>query len=201
MHQELKVTAFSHPDAKNYVGDLARLRIEVFREFPYLYEGNFAYEEKYLQTYVKARGSVVVICFAGDKVVGASTGVPLANEEDSFKAPMVAKGFNPDEVFYFGESVLEKSFRGLGVGKKFFLEREKHARTIPGIKFACFCSVVRPHDHALRPSTYQPLDGFWRSMGYAPLEGAFMTYKWQDLDQSSETEKKLQVWTKALPPL
>lgn len=165
MHQELKVTAFSHPHAKNYVGDLARLRIEVFREFPYLYEGNLSYEEKYLQTYVKAPGSVVVICFADDKVVGASTGVPLANEEDSFKAPMISKGFKPEEVFYFGESVLEKSFRGFGVGKKFFIERRKTCSQYSRDKIYLFllrCPSYRPFSKTGQLSTARRVLALYR---------------------------------------
>ena len=31
--------------------DVARLRIAVFRTWPYLYDGDLAYEQEYLQTY------------------------------------------------------------------------------------------------------------------------------------------------------
>jgi len=34
-----------------YLSELARLRIEIFKEYPYLYEGDLAYEEQYLHTY------------------------------------------------------------------------------------------------------------------------------------------------------
>jgi len=34
--------------------DLARLRIAVFQDFPYLYEGTVDYEKTYLQTYANA---------------------------------------------------------------------------------------------------------------------------------------------------
>jgi hypothetical protein len=34
------------------VQDLAQLRITVFREFPYLYDGDLAYEQNYLRTYL-----------------------------------------------------------------------------------------------------------------------------------------------------
>ena len=39
---------------------LARLRIEVFRSFPYLYDGTLAYETRYLQTFAEAEGAVIV---------------------------------------------------------------------------------------------------------------------------------------------
>lgn len=37
-----------------YIADLARLRIEVFRAFPYLYEGSEDYEVSYLATYAQS---------------------------------------------------------------------------------------------------------------------------------------------------
>ena len=40
----ISVKRFSGTEAQPYLPDLARLRIEVFREFPYLYDGNLDYE-------------------------------------------------------------------------------------------------------------------------------------------------------------
>ena len=36
-------------DVRPFISDLARLRIQVFAEFPYLYAGELGYEEAYLQ--------------------------------------------------------------------------------------------------------------------------------------------------------
>lgn len=44
---------------------LAQLRIRVFREFPYLYDGSVAYEEKYLHSYVAVPDSVMVLARDG----------------------------------------------------------------------------------------------------------------------------------------
>src|SRR3546814_18105070 len=68
----LRIESFSGDAARRYVPELARLRIEVFRDFPYLYAGSTAYEDKYLRTYTDARASVVGIAFADARVVGAT---------------------------------------------------------------------------------------------------------------------------------
>ena len=96
--------------------DLAWLRITVFRAFPYLYDGSLDYEQRYLQTYVRTPDSVIVGAFDGDRVVGASTGLPLAAEPASLTDTFTAHGFAVAEVFYFGESVLLPDYRGHGVG-------------------------------------------------------------------------------------
>jgi GNAT superfamily N-acetyltransferase len=178
--------------------DLARLRIEVFRDFPYLYEGSLAYEEKYLKTYAAAEGSVIVGAFDGEEVVGASTGLPLEHEPSSLTGPFAERGYDVREIFYFGESVLRKSYRGHGLGVRFFAEREAHARSLERFRFTVFCGVIRPEDHPRRPRDYVPLDAFWRRRGYEPVPGLIGHLSWQDLDEDRETEKPMQFWIKRL---
>ncbi|HLL24828.1 MAG TPA: GNAT family N-acetyltransferase, partial [Kofleriaceae bacterium] len=43
-----------------YLPALAALRIRVFREWPYLYDGSLAYEEAYLASYVSPDAIVVL---------------------------------------------------------------------------------------------------------------------------------------------
>lgn len=113
-----------------YLDEVARLRINVFREFPYLYDGDFDYEARYLQGYVGTPDSICVLARDGSRVVGASTGLPLADEDDSFQRPFLERGIPVHEVFYCAESVLLAEYRGRGLGHHFFDEREAHARAL-----------------------------------------------------------------------
>ncbi len=178
--------------------DLARLRIDVFRAYPYLYDGSPAYEERYLRTYAEAPDGVIVVAFDGEAAVGASTGLPLACEPENLTGPFSAHGFDVARVFYFAESVLLPEYRGHGLGVGFFREREAHARALGRFDHAAFCGVVRPADHPLRPEGYVPLDAFWRGRGFAPVEGMVGQLVWRDVDQEAETAKPMQFWIKAL---
>jgi hypothetical protein len=42
------------------IPDLARLRIAVFAEWPYLYDGDIGYEEEYLREFAGAEDAVLV---------------------------------------------------------------------------------------------------------------------------------------------
>ncbi|MFW5832737.1 MAG: GNAT family N-acetyltransferase [Pseudomonadota bacterium] len=176
---------------------LARLRLTVFREWPYLYAGTADYERWYLERFAAAPDAVIVAAFAGDALVGAATAAPLAHEHDAFKAPFEANGYAVEQIFYFAESVLLPDWRGRGLGHRFFDLREDHARA-SGFRLATFCAVVRPDDHPLQPEGYRPLDPFWRKRGYAPVEGLVTTFSWRDLDRDAETEKPMQFWLKRL---
>ena len=197
MFASLSVRRFTGAALNDYLDAVARLRIEVFRDFPYLYDGTMDYERKYLQTYVRCTQAVVVIAFAGTEVVGASTAIPLQFEEENFKQPFISTGFEPAAVFYCAESVLRKDYRGHGLGVRFFEEREAHARELGGFSHYAFCSVVRPGDHPLRPTGYQPLDHFWHKRGYRKHPAITAQYVWKDLDQDTETSKTLEFWLKS----
>lgn len=177
--------------------ELAALRIEVFRAYPYLYDGDLDYERGYLATYAEAPGAVVVGAYDGDRLVGAATGAPLSGEKGAWTEPLAARGLDLETVFYCGESVLSPAYRGRGVGHAFFDHREAAARA-QGLRYACFCSVIRPEDHPARPEGYRPLDGFWRKRGYAPIEGAVAQFFWKEVDHAEETEHRLQYWGRAL---
>lgn len=177
---------------------LAALRIQVFREFPYLYEGSEDYESAYLQTYVNAPDSVAVLVYDGEKLVGASTALPLADEVEELRRPFEQQGQDIERIFYCGESILLPEYRGRGIGVRFFEERERHARSLERFDTICFCAVQRPVDHPRRPADYQPLDEFWEKRGYQPRPDLCTEFSWQDLDESSESPKPMMFWTKSL---
>ena len=66
---------------------LAQLRIAVFREWPYLYQGSADYEMRYLDTYVRCPRSLAVLVWDGPDCVGASTALPLADADEATRAP------------------------------------------------------------------------------------------------------------------
>lgn len=180
------------------LGALAELRIAVFRDWPYLYEGDAAYERDYLAAYATSHRAVVIAALAPDcAIVGAATAAPMADHAAEFAAPFAARSMDIAGIYYFGESVLLGEWRGHGIGHAFFDAREAAART-HGFGTTCFCAVVRPPDHPLRPADYRPLDGFWDKRGYAPVEGLVARYPWADIGEGGrEVAHDMQFWVKA----
>ena len=180
-----------------YIDDVARLRIEVFHDFPYLYDGDMAYERSYLKTFSQAKDSVLVLALHDGEVVGASTGLPLTEEPPEIQAPFIEKGYDVERVFYFSESVLRNMYRGQGIGLSFFQQREQWARDLGRFDTLTFCAVVRPEDHPLRPSEFVPLDDFWQHRGFHSTD-MLCLMEWKDRDESAASEKRLRFWVKSL---
>ena len=177
--------------------DLARLRIDVFADWPYLYAGSLDYERDYVATYRDAQNAILVAAKDGDRIVGAATGTPMEDHASDFAAPFAATGISLTDIFYCAESVLLPDYRGQGAGHVFFDMREAKAKAL-GRRYVAFCSVMRPEDHPARPTDYRPLDGFWRKRGYEKLDGVIARFKWTDHGDAEQTEKPLQFWMKAL---
>jgi GNAT superfamily N-acetyltransferase len=176
---------------------LARLRIAVFREWPYLYEGDEAYERGYLRAYAEAPGAAVVVCRDGAEVVGAATCEPMTEGHAPVRAAFAAAGLDPAQWCYFGESVLLAPWRGQGAGVRFFEAREAHARAI-GLLRCAFCGVVRDAGDPRRPAGYTPLDAFWRKRGYTARPDISVTFSWKEVGAAAETPHALTFWTKDL---
>ena len=179
--------------------DVAALRIAVFRQWPYLYAGDRDYEHGYLQAYAASERSVFVLAFDGDRVVGASTGLPLGDDDAAFAAPFSARGIDPGAVFYFGESVLLPQYRGRGIGHVFFDRREAHARALGGFAMTAFAAVDRDLHDPRRPPGHRDNEAFWRGRGYERQPGMTMHLEWDELGVGS-TSHALTFWTRPLEP-
>ncbi|MCS6878105.1 MAG: GNAT family N-acetyltransferase [Geminicoccaceae bacterium] len=198
MGSEIRIERLTGEAIRRHLPAIARLRILVFREWPYLYDGDEDYERRYLERYVTEPRAVVVGAFDGDELVGASTALPLSAEPPELTEPVARAGLPVEKTFYFGESVLLRPYRGRGIGVRFFLEREDHARSFGEYEYACFCGVIRDPNDPRKPADYVPLDAFWRKRGYTMLEGAVGTIPWKEIGEAEETPKRLQFWYKKL---
>jgi len=194
----MRVHALSGAGLDAALDDLARLRIAVFRDWPYLYDGDLDYERSYLAPYRDNPRAVVAGAFDGEALVGAATGTPMEDHASDFAAAFAETGIPLSDIFYCAESVLLPAWRGRGIGHRFFDIREGHAAAL-GRRYVAFCSVQRPDDHPMKPAAYRPLDAFWRKRGYAPLPGVIARFTWRDLGAPEDTAKPLQFWMRSLP--
>lgn len=198
MSEDLRLERAYGAQIEDHKLQLAQLRMTVFRDWPYLYEGDLDYEQKYLDYYIRTPRSFALLVYDGDTLVGATTAMPLADEAQAMHRPFAEAGFDVQRVFYNAESILLPAYRGRGLYRRFFDEREDYARSFGEFDWITHCAVQRPQDHPMRPADYQPLDEVWRHFGYEPRPDLIAVYPWRDVGHTEETEKPLMFWIKRL---
>jgi GNAT superfamily N-acetyltransferase len=195
---EIRYLTLTGSDIVPFAGDLARLRMDVFRDFPYLYDGDLEYEERYLRSYSDSPESIFVVAMDGDLAIGMSTGIPLDHETEEFRQPFIEYGYDVSRIFYFGESVLLKPYRRKGLGRPFYAEREAYARRLGRFDLLAFCVVERPPYHPARPDDFVPLDAYWRSMGFDVHPELRTHFSWREIGEEEESPKPMVFWLKDL---
>ncbi|MDZ4310619.1 MAG: GNAT family N-acetyltransferase [Cypionkella sp.] len=194
---EIEVRALTGAALEAALDGVAALRIAVFRDWPYLYDGNLEYERAYLNTYRDNPGALLVGAFHQGRLIGASTSTLMEDHAEAFSAPFRALNIPLENILYGAESVLLPEYRGIGLGHRFIDLREAHARTMQRA-YVAFCSVKRPESHPLKPANARSNDAFWLGRGYEPLPGVLAEFAWKDLGDSEETTKPLQFWMRKL---
>lgn len=172
--------------------------MEVFPEYPFLYIGDEEYERRYLKKFATMKDAIVVAAFDKDELIGISTGFPFIYESESLKEVLIKDQRDPNDYFCFGESVLRKTYRGLGIGKAFFDQREAHVQHLNNYRAICFYTIMRDANDPRKPPDYRPLAPFWKSRGFVEHPKLVGTIAYQEIGETQETPKKMVFWIKEL---
>ena len=185
-------------DAAASLDDLATLRIEIFREFPYLYDGRHEDELNYLKLYAETPDAFVITVKEGDQVIGAATGMPLRHESAELVEPFNGTPYPVDEVYYVGELLFYPEYRNHGLGMKVVRKIEDHIRSLGVYRYLACVTVARPDDHPRRPADYIPIDRFLARNDFFPIPGVVTDFTWLETDGVRRSHP-MNYWVKELP--
>lgn len=194
----IKICKFTGEAMKTYLPAIARLRIEVFRDYPYLYERTMHDETQYLKKYANCKDAVLIVIFDGSEIVGVSTGIPLEDEFREVKKPFRENEIDMSTYYHFSESMLLKKYRSRGLGHHFFDEREAHAQKLNKYNHLCLYCIARPDDDALKPDDYIPQDDFLKKRGYVKHPELTCDVSWRNLNEEESSVKSMVFWIKSL---
>ena len=196
--KQISIVTKSGKEISPYLDAAARLRIEVFREYPYLYNGDLAYENDYLRYYCECEQSIFVLAYSDQEIIGVSTGLPLSSANAAFQQAFADHDVSIENIFYLGESVLLSEYRGRGIGHAFFDHRENHAKLL-GYHTTAFCAVDRPENHILRPANYRSNAHLWQKRNYQEHRELSANLAWQEIGHTEEQQNTLHFWLRHAP--
>lgn len=177
--------------------DLATLRLDIFQEYPYLYQGRREDELTYLATYAEAPEACVILTCDGLSVIGAATGMPLIHEDVQMREAFAGTTFTPEDIYYVGELLLRPAYRNCGLGQMLLARLESHIRSLGSYCTLTCATVEHPDDHPLRPPDYIPIKRFLARTGFARLPGVTAHFIWRETD-GVKRDHPMQFWSKEL---
>jgi GNAT superfamily N-acetyltransferase len=152
--------------------------------------------------YLEEPRSLLVRAQDDGKTVAVATACPLASASDIVaEAPplFTAAGLDPAEFYYYAEILVDPAYRGRGIAKEIYRERERRARAW-GYRRLCLAVVQRSPNHPLRPPDYQPPERIWIRDGFVKTDIRF-AYRWPTIQSGGgvvEQDNLMAYWTKDL---
>jgi GNAT superfamily N-acetyltransferase len=180
-------------DMADAVNELATLRLDIFPEFPYLYQGRREDELTYLNTYAEAPDACVILACDGLTVIGAATGMPLVHEDARMRDAFAGTTIPLNEVYYVGELLFRPAYRNCGLGRKLLDGLENHIRSLGRYRTLTCATVERPNDHPLSPLDYIPITRFLARTGFVRLSGVTTSFMWCETD-GVKRDHHMQFW-------
>jgi hypothetical protein len=195
---DIHIRSFTGSGLKPHIHSIAKLRMEVLKDYPYLKEPNLDLETEFLRNIAACKESIGVLIFDNTTLVGASLGCPLSIEDALFHRPFKERHLDVASYFFFGDSTLLEQYRGRGIGHHFFDAREAHVAHFKQFKHICFCVPDVSLSDPKRPKDYIPLIDFWRKRGYIHHPEMKSVLSWKNIDETHPTEKQMSFWIKNL---
>lgn len=195
---DIHIRSFTGSGLKTWLHPIAKLRMEVFKDYPWFEEPNLDQQTESLRKIASCKESISVLIFDNTTLVGASLGYPLNIEEPALLRPFRDRQLEIDSYFYFGESTLLKHYRGRGIGHHFFDAREAHVAHFKKYKHICFCTPNCPESDSSRPKDFvSPVD-FWRKRGYIHHPEMKCLLFWNTLEKAHPSEHQMSFWIRDL---
>ena len=195
---DIHVRCFTGSGLKPYIHSIAKLRMEVFKEYPFFEEPDLEKELRFLKKIVLCKEAISVLIFDNTTLVGVSMGYPFNIEEPSLQRPWKERHADIDSYFDFAPSALLKQYRGRGIGHHFFDAREAHVAQYKKYKHICFSALDCPEPDPLRPADFIPLIDFWRKRGYIHHPEIKGSLSWKKIGEPHASEKVMSFWVKDL---
>jgi hypothetical protein len=196
------IEIYTGEDSKDYIDILSKLRIDAFKEYPYLYDGEFEYEKNYVHGYVTNKMGMIAIAKVDGNLAGVSTGIPLISESEivsDAQKVFSQNNINIEDYYYYGEIIILPQFRGRGITTMLYSAQDNLVRQW-GFKHVCILTVVRENDHPLKPNNYKSPDDIWKRLGFFK-NNLTTNYHWPTIQADKsviDTKNTLEFWIKPL---
>ena len=126
----IEVRPLARDEVAARLDEIAGLRIAVFREWPYLYDGDLDYERRYLRPYVESEAALVVGALDDGRLIGVSNATPMEDHAGDFAVRLL--GADEFDDVFGGQGFEVEPVGGVVIGRNVFRVAVDHDGLEPG---------------------------------------------------------------------
>jgi|GEM_PF-3637827 len=135
---DYSVKLFFGHHAQQFQDFFVAQRLQQYRKSPYLYEGDFSYEQKFFSQFIASKDSALAVLYDQDKVVGALNGYAFSdfikNCDDvnikNIASDLSHYNLDSNTCYYFPDVLILPEHKNDEVCEKLFSILEHHAKTL-----------------------------------------------------------------------
>ncbi len=197
-----EIKLFKGKDIEPFLDEIGSLRVKVFREFPYLYDGDLETERKYIAEYAKSDKSVLIAAFVDKQIIGFVTGTALDSGLEIIRTAYElfnSRSLIANNYYYIGEIIILEEYRSFSLSLELIKQIGTFAKN-SGYTSLCFLTVIREAGHPLKPAHYRSTAKLWEFYKAKKMNMS-VDYEWKTLINSSESmmqTNKLEFWERSL---
>ena len=145
---------------------IATLRLMVFSEYPYCYQGSFEDEQKHFGQYTCHEDRSLAVLFEKNQIIGLSTRIPAASALPLLGRAvpeLERRGVNIEQHYYVIESMIKQAFRGKKRGQLLYQEHEVFIRR-RGYQTNCLLTLAT--ESTITSVEKKPFTSLWHWLGF-----------------------------------
>ena len=193
----IRIETYRASEIQPHIKDIVNICNHIYREYPYLYNGEHAGYQSYLESYSQRDHSIICCAYDGSKVIGFAAGIPMVETKDLYKETLLENGYRLENLFYLGEFGLEPQYRWQGIEEALYDKIESHARR-KGFETICLWELDDSAHTQYRPQEYIPKDELLNKLGFVSKPYLNFQIFWTNIDELQESAHLAVYWTKTL---
>jgi GNAT superfamily N-acetyltransferase len=174
-----------------YQEEIAKLNIEVFKEYPYFYDGNLQEQIEFHKIYVNSPEGVAFLAEIDGHCVGVALGIPMTHFLPDYQKALTSKGIFLEGIFYLGEFIIRKDYRHQKIGYQLYEKLKAYAKT--KYKNLLYSEVVPTSDP---PVGYRSIQTLFKDFSLLP--NVSCEFSWKELGTNQLIPHTMVFWMQDL---
>lgn len=181
---DVRIEIFRGCEIAPYTQQIVELCNAIYREPPYLYNGEDEEYTAYIESYSQSNDAIICLAFDNEKAVGLAIATPMLKTRDLYKKTLLEHGYELDSLFYLGEFGLNSNYHNCGIEEAIYYKIENLVRKADAYSMICLWEIEDLYQKNFEDT---PGHDFWNKLGFLRHREVNFEISWTNIGDSKES--------------